>query len=177
LTNFVNLSAPFAGAVVGAGYAIASLGQRYRMGEITPDEFLELGQLACAESAIVGISTAIGQTVIPIPVLGAIIGSIAGRMVVDFGKQYLGKETEKLKQKLETDYNQCLAKIDRTYQEAAAKIMTEYNRLGDLTKAAFDHSKNAALRLQASMELAEAYEVPQSKIIQTLDELDTFMLS
>ena len=177
LTNFANLSAPFAGAVVGAGYAIASLGQHYQAGEITADEFLELGQLACAESAIVGITTAIGQTVIPIPVLGAIIGSIAGRMVVDFGKQYLGKETEKLKQKLETDYNQCLAKIDRTYQEAAAKIMTEYSRLGDLTKAAFDHSKNAALRLQASIELAEAYEVPQSKIIQTLDELDTFMLS
>jgi plasmid maintenance system antidote protein VapI len=38
-------------------------------------------------------------------------------------------------------------------------IISEYEKLGDLTKAAFDTSKNVALRLQASIELAEAYEV------------------
>ena len=177
LTNFANLSAPFAGAVVGAGCAIASLGQRYASGEITADKFLELGQLACAESAIVGIAAAVGQASIPIPVLGAVIGTIAGRMVVDFGKQYLGKEADKLKKRLETDYNQCLAKIDCAYREVIAKIIAEFEQLGDLTKAAFDRTKNTALRFQASVELAEAHGVPQTKIVQTLDELDAFMLS
>ena len=132
-------------------------------------------QLACAESAIMGIAAAVGQTSIPIPVLGAVIGTIAGRMVVDFGK-YLGKEAETLKQRLETDYDQCLAKIDRAYREVIAKIIAEFERLSDLTKAAFDCTKNTTLRLQASVELAEAHGVSQTKIIHTLDELDAFML-
>ena len=177
LTNFADLSAPFAGAVVGAGYAVASLANRYTAGEITLDEFLELGQIACAESAIVGLSTAIGQTLIPVPILGAVIGTIAGRMIVGFGKQHLGKEAQKLEKKLEDYYSRCFAKIDHAYEEVAAKIMLEYSRLGDLTKAAFDSTKNVALRLQASVELAEAHGVPQSKIIRSITDLDAFMLS
>jgi hypothetical protein len=177
LTNFANLSAPFAGAVVSAGFAVATLGKRYASGEITAAEFLELGQLACAESAIVGISAAIGQTLIPMPVLGAVVGTIAGRMVLNFGKQYLGKESEKLQKRLEDHYNQCLTKIERAYQDIVTKIMVHYECLGNLTEAAFDQTKNTALRLQASIELAQAYGVSQTKIIRSTDELDAFMLS
>ena len=129
LTNFANLSAPFAGAIVSAGFAVAALGKRYANGDLSLDEFLELGQIACAESAIVGLSAAIGQTLIPIPALGALIGTIAGRMVMEFGKQYLGNESKKLQQQLEIYYNQCLAKIDRAYQEVVARIIIEYERL------------------------------------------------
>lgn len=68
------------------------------------DEFLELGQLACMESAIVGMSAAIGQTLIPMPVLGAVIGTIAGRMVMNFGQPYLGREAAQLQRRLETHY-------------------------------------------------------------------------
>lgn len=177
LTNFANLSAPFAGAVVSAGFAVAALGKRYVDGQITTDEFLELGQIACAESAIVGISAAIGQTLIPIPVLGALIGTIAGRMVMNFGKQYLGKESEKLKKRLEDYYSQCLSKINLAYREVLTRIIAEYEQLGNLTEAAFDQAKNTALRLQDSVELAEAYKVSQVNIIHTVDELDAFMLS
>ena len=89
-----------------AGLVVATLAKRYAFGEITADEFLELGQSACAESAIVAVSAAIGQALIPVPVLGAVIGSFAGRMIMNFGKQYLGKESEKLKKRLESYYNQ-----------------------------------------------------------------------
>lgn len=177
LTNFANLSAPFAGAIVSAGFAVASLGKQYIAGEITTDDFLELGQIACAESAIVGLSAVIGQAVIPVPVLGALLGTIAGRMVMSFGKQYLGEEADKLQKRLEVYYNQCVAKIDRAYQEVIAQIVIQYERLGDLTKAAFDQTRNTALRLQNSIKLAETYGVSQMKIIHTTDELDAFMLS
>ncbi len=177
LTNFAHLSAPFAGAIVSAGLAVATLGQRYVSGEIAIAEFLELGQLACAESAIVGLSAAIGQALIPVPVLGAVIGTIAGRMVMSFGKQYLGKEAKSLHQQLDRSYHQSLARIEHTYQEVIAQIMMKYERLGKLTNAAFDVSINTALRLQASIQLAEAYGVSQSQIIHTVDDLDTFMLS
>ncbi|HTL87825.1 MAG TPA: hypothetical protein VL134_00380, partial [Leptolyngbya sp.] len=177
LTNFANLSAPFAGAAVSAGFAVAALGKRYISGELTVDEFLELGQIACAESAIVGISAVIGQTLIPIPALGVLIGTIAGRMIINYGKQYLGKQSEQLQQRLQDYHDQCLVKIDFTYQAIIAQVLIEYERLGDLTKAAFDQTRNTVLRLSASIKLAEAYGVSHTKIIHTIDELDAFMLS
>jgi plasmid maintenance system antidote protein VapI len=43
--------------------------------------------------------------------------------------------------------------------------------------AAFDTSKNMALRLEASIDLARAFDVPEEQIIHDLDELDAFMLA
>ncbi len=74
-------------------------------------------------------------------------------------------------------YNQCLTKIDRTYRAVVSKIIAEYEKLGDLTEAAFDTGQNLALRLQASIHLAEAYKVSEVDIIRHTDELDAFMLS
>lgn len=50
----------------------------FQRGEIDLDEFTDLGLIVCAESAIVGAMTIAGQTLIPVPVLGALIGSISG---------------------------------------------------------------------------------------------------
>lgn len=177
LTNFANLSAPFAGAIVSAGFAVSSLGSRYISGEITVDEFIELGLIACAESSIVALSVAIGQTVIPIPILGALVGTIAGRMVMNFGKQYLGKEAKNLQKRLKSYYDECVAKTDHAYEQVITQILLKYEKLGDLTRAAFDQTTNTALRLQASINLAQEYGVSDSKIIHTIDELDAFMLS
>jgi len=177
LTNFASLSAPFAGSFVSAGQVIASLANELNLGTISFDQFTELSQLACIESAAAALASALGQTVIPIPVLGAVLGTITGRIVIDFSKKYLGKETEKLQRQMDEYYNQCLAKIDQTYRAVVSIIIAEYKKIGDLTKAAFDTGKNVALRLQASIQLAEAYEVSETDIIHDIDELDAFMLS
>jgi hypothetical protein len=55
--------------------------------------------------------------------------------------------------------------------------MAKVERLGDLMDAAFDGSKNMALRLEASIDLARAFEVPEAQIMHTIDELDKFMLA
>lgn len=50
-------------------------------------------------------------------------------------------------------------------------------RLDDLMDAAFDPAKNMALRLEASIDLARAFEVPETQILHTTDALDEFMLA
>lgn len=177
LTNYAGLSAPLAASFVSASQSIASLVKSLNSGEISFDQFTEMSQLVCIESAAVGLASALGQAVIPVPILGAVLGTIAGRMVINFSKKYFAKETESLKHRMEEYYNQCLTKIDQTYQAVVSRIIAEYEKLGDLTKAAFNTSKNVALRLQASIELAEAYEVSDVKIIHNINELDAFMLS
>ncbi len=176
LTNFAQMSAPLAGAFVSAGMEIASLLNSLNKGEITSDQFVELSLFACADSAIVAAGATIGQAVIPIPVVGAVIGAIAGRMVTGFCKQLLGKDTQLLQQ-VEQYYQQSLAKIDQAYKTVVANLVAKYERLGNLAEAAFNPKLNLELRVQASIELAQAYGVPDSKIIHNVDELDSFMLS
>lgn len=177
MTNFADLSAPLAGAILSAGYSVASLANQYRQGKIDLDEFFELGQIACAESAMVAAGVALGQALIPLPVMGAVIGTIASRMVIGLGKKYLHREAAKLQQELDRYYDRWMKQIDQTYQAVVAAIMAEVQKLGDLMDAAFDQSKNVALRLQASIDLARASEVPETAIIHTTEELDDFMLA
>ena len=177
LTNFASLSAPFAGSFVSAGQVIASLANSLNSGDISFAQFTEMSQLACIESAAAALASALGQTIIPVPILGAVLGTIAGRIVINCSKNYFGKETERLKRQMDEYYNQCLAKIDQTYRAVVSRIIAEYENLGDLTKAAFDTGNNVALRLQASIHLAEAYKVSEVNIIRHTNELDAFMLS
>ncbi|PHM11264.1 hypothetical protein [Nostoc sp. 'Peltigera malacea cyanobiont' DB3992] len=176
LTNFAEMSAPLAGAFVSAGMEVASLVKSWNRGEISSEEFVELSLFACADSAIVATGAAIGQALIPIPVIGAVIGSIAGRIVSDFCKILLGENTKLCKQ-VEQHYQKLLAQIDQDYKTTVANIIATYEKLGNLAQAAFNPSLNVELRLQASIKLAVAYNVPDSNIIHNVDELDLFMFS
>ncbi|MUG91710.1 hypothetical protein F7734_04115 [Scytonema sp. UIC 10036] len=176
LTNFANMSAPLAGAFVSASMEIASLLSSLSRGEITSHEFVELSLFACADSAIVGAGATIGQALIPVPLIGAVIGAIAGRMVSGFCKKFF-KNNTLLVQQVEQYYQQSLATINQVDRAVVANLIATYEKLGNLAEAAFDPNLNLKLRLQASIQLAEAYNVPDSKIIHNLDELDLFMLS
>lgn len=176
LTNFAEMSAPLAGAFVSAGMEVASLVKSWNGGEISSEEFVELSLFACADSAIVATGAAIGQALIPIPAVGAVIGTIAGRIVSDFCKNLLGKNT-KLCKEVEQHYQKLLAQIDQDYKTTVANIITTYDKLGDIARAAFDPKLNLELRLEVSIKLAESYDVPDSNIIHSVDELDLFMFS
>ena len=177
MTNFANLSAPLAGAILSAGYSVASLADRYHKGEIDFDEFLDLGQLTCAESGMVAVGAAIGQAIIPIPVLGAVVGTITSRLVISFGKKYLTDQADALEAWMEQYQAQWDQRIDAAYQSVLQQITTAFDKLGDLMDAAFDKGKNTTLRLQASISLARAFGVAEATIIHDTDELDDFMLA
>jgi hypothetical protein len=142
----------------------------YRNGDISFDEFVDLGMIVCAESAIVGVSTAVGQTLIPIPVLGAVIGSLAGKMVAEFTTG----QNEKVAQRLRDDMESFKAKLDATLRMALESITAELDHLSKLTDAAFDFRLNSRL-LVNSVDLAMAYGVRVDKIIFNEVALNQYM--
>jgi len=176
LTQYADLAAPFAGAVVSSTMAVGGLVKQYRAGEITFDEFVELGQLACVEGALVGLASAMGQALCPVPGLGAFLGAVAGRWLVSAGKDFLGDEAKKLQDHLQAEHEARMRVLDREYQRVVAALIAEYDRLVDLTRDAFDTESNVALRLQASVQLARAYNIPEEHILLDEDALDAFML-
>ncbi len=171
LTNYASLSAPFAGAMVSAAKGVASLVYDYNQGKITFEEFIDLGLIVCAETAIVGLATAVGQTLIPIPILGSVIGSIAGRTLAEFTT---GKSQE-LAERMRKDMDDFMLKVDANYQSVIKAIDREIDRLGKLTEAAFDLKCNENL-IFMSVNLARTYGVNEKDIIKNIDELDDFML-
>lgn len=172
MTNYAGMAAPFASAVVSAAKGISSLAEDYRKGKISFDEFVDTGMIICAESAIVGVSTAVGQALIPIPLLGAVIGSLAGKMIVEFTTG----QNEKVAERLRDDMNAFKAKLDGKLKEVLSTITAEFDRLNNMTVAAFDFRLNSNLR-DRSVNLATAYGVKADKIIINEAALDKFMLA
>ena len=170
LTNYASMGAPFASALVTATKGVASLTLSYQRGEIDLDEFTDLGLIVCAESAIVGAMTAAGQALIPVPVLGALIGSVSGKFMVTVAKNLDGKARKALQAKMEAFANQ----LNVIEQQILHRILAEFAALGDLTAAAFNVENNRQL-FEASITLAQAYGVDEDQIIKNADDLDAFM--
>lgn len=172
LTNYASLSAPFAAAVVSATKSVGSLVVDYKNGEIEAEELYELGMIVCSESAIVGFATVAGQAIVPIPALGAVIGSLAGTLLANA----LGADNKITTTMLRRDLDNYLDKLDKRFKVLVEEITDEFNMLGELTEAAFDLENNAKL-LNTSIELANAYGVEMSEILKNIEEIDAFMLS
>ena len=170
LTNHAAMSAPFAGALVTAAKGVGSLACSLQEGEIDNDEFIDLALIVCAESAIVGAMTVAGQALIPVPILGALVGSISGKFLVSVAKNLNGKAAQALQQRME-DFNRRLSAFE---QQTLDRILTEFTALGDLTSAAFNVETNCQL-LTASVTLARAWGVDEHVIIKDVDDLDAFM--
>ncbi|MDD2297227.1 MAG: hypothetical protein PHX79_05375 [Sphaerochaetaceae bacterium] len=172
LTNYASLSAPLAGAIVSASKSVGELAIRYKKGEIQSDELFELGMVVTAESAIVGLSTAIGQLAIPIPILGSVIGSIAGSLLVNI----ISKDQVETARAIRKELDDYLVNLDAAFQSVIDSITNEFSSLTQLTRYAFDFDRNCNL-LQASVDLAISYGVPEEMIMRNPVDVDKYILT
>lgn len=89
LTNFANMNASFAAALVSATLGVATQAIRLFKGEITFDDFMYNNIDVAVEAAVSGAGAIVGQMLIPIPVLGAVVGSIVSTTVLSLVKKYI----------------------------------------------------------------------------------------
>lgn len=175
LTQYADLAAPFAGAFVSSAMAVGSLTAQYAAGKLTLDEFVELGLIACSEGAVVGLATAVGQALIPIPALGAVVGAVAGRWLLSLAKGQMELENAQLTARLEAWHREAMERLDEAYRTFVTRMLASYDQLGQLVTAAFAPDLNCRLRLAASIELAVAMGVPDDQILRSSEDLDRFM--
>ncbi|MDO4700838.1 MAG: hypothetical protein Q4A69_09180 [Moraxella sp.] len=170
LTNCADLAAPMAGAFVTATKGVALQITALKGGEITFNQFCTNTLYLCTDSAGVCLGAMLGQTLIPIPILGAMLGSLAGK----YATKILLEEDEKLAQQFEHALNDLITKIDVVYQNLIDKIDTEFAKFANLRQLAFDFDTNANLVI-ASIHLARAYGVPEHKILKSETDLKQFL--
>ena len=175
LTNSTALAAPFAGSLVSALMGIGVLLRDHQAGAIDADQFVELSQVVALEAAVVGLAAAAGQTLFPVPLLGAVLGSLAGGFVVSALKEGLGESASELTARLVESERCALDQLDEKYRACAERLASWFGNLERLATRAFDTEQNTTLLLQASVELAEAAGVPDERIVRTTGDVDEFM--
>ena len=175
LTNSTDLAAPFAGSLVSGLMGIGDLLGQYHAGELDGEQFVDCSLMVAAEAAIVGLSAAAGQTLIPIPMLGAFVGSISGKIVASAIKAGLGEAESELIERLKAYEAEAIGKLDDALRAVMDELDAYFGRLSDLARIAFDETVNTELRLVASIRIAETVEVPDRQILRSNADLDTFM--
>lgn len=177
LTNVCKMSAPNASAFVTASYGIVDIITKLRTNEITENEFINFITINTLDTTLATIGSCVGQTLIPVPVLGAVVGSIATSIIWEIGKGILNDREQELIQNYKEDLDNHIKNLDDKYKIIFNDIIDKYYKLGRLQDYSFDLSLNTRLRFEYSIELAEKLEISDNQILHNLDEIDNYFLN
>jgi len=167
LTNYASMPAPLAASLVSASFGVGSLYASYCRGEISVDDFVEQGEILCFDTALNLLGSTMGQALIPIPILGAVIGSIAASIVGGIVKDHLNASDKKLVAASRERYARNVRLLDDQLRQGIEALVAQMTELWGLSKMAFDPASNTILRFGASQRLAVAHGAPQDKILRS----------
>ncbi len=159
LTNIVEMSAPLAAGIVTATFGLAKQAIQLGKGNISTDDFIYNMQQLATDTAVSGVGAAVGQALIPIPVVGAVVGSFVATKVLGiirenfFGGSYydlVSKAkyhneltsvyvflTGTLQRSQQTFKDMVLTYVSQTqqYQQLRQQDMINNNKLNDLLES------------------------------------------
>ena len=174
LTNATALAAPFAGSLVSALRGVGVLLRDYHAETIDGDQFVEMSHLVAIDAAVVGLAAMVGQTMIPVPLLGILLGSLAGRLVASALEYGLGQSESTLVSRFAEYERYAFGQLDEEFRAVTQRLDAWFGNLERLAATAFDPDVNTLL-LRTSVELAETVGVPDALILRTPGDLDDFM--
>ena len=176
LTSSTRLAAPFAGSLVSGLTGIGTLLCQREAGEIDDAQFVDLSLMVAAETALACIAAVAGQTLIPVPLLGAFVGSVAGKLVASAIRDSLGEEAEsELIGRLQSYEAAAIEELDESLRAAMHELDASFGRLENLMRVAFDETVNTNMRLATSVLIAECAGVPRDRILRSTGDVDAFM--
>ena len=154
LTNSTALAAPFAGSLVSGLMGIGVLLRDHYAGKIDGEQFVEMSHIVAMDAAAVGLASAAGQTMIPVPLLGALLGGLAGKLVTSALKDGLRESESALISRLAEYERYAHEQLDEEFHAVMQGLDARFGNLERLAETAFDPEANAEL-LMASVRIAE----------------------
>lgn len=177
LTNVANMSAPAAGAVVSGTFGLLEAVTMFRDGEIDADGFLSMVNGTMLDSAGAALGGIIGQTMIPIPILGPMLGSMMISSALKYGRELLNERERLLLMHQQNDINAYIITLDQAYQSQLMKYLTLYQQIDDLQEYMLDPQVNVRIKFETSQDLAELVGVESQKILRNKADIDAYFLS
>ena len=175
MTNFTATPAAIASACVTAAIGMAAQSQKLRAGEITEDDFVNSSEVLCLDVSVSAVASLIGQTVIPIPVLGAVIGNVAGMFMYGMAKDHLSEKEQTITERFLTEMQTLDQILEFKYQKFIEFLRKEFAKYKSVLELAFDPQANIAFA--NSITLAELVGVSDEKILREKSNIDTYFLN
>lgn len=128
LTNYTATPAAVANALVTASFGIAQQAYLLKEGKITQEDFLRNSEELCVDVSVSALSSFIGQAIIPIPVVGAVIGNTIGNLIYQTAKDSLKKQDKQLVKRYIQEIEALTQSLDIDKKEALYDLIEKENR-------------------------------------------------
>ena len=175
LSNFTATPANVATSLVTAAFGVAAQARLLREGQIGDEEFLINSEALCLDVTVSTVSSMLGQAVIPVPVLGAIIGNVAGMFLYDIAKTQGLKREASLIANYQAEMEALLERLDEQGRALMRLLEENLKKFQSMMDLAFDPDVNLAF--SASIHFARFNGVPEDKILKTKADIDAFFLT
>lgn len=136
--------------------------------------FIENSELVCLETAVSALSSFVGQAIIPVPVLGAVIGNTVGVVMYKAVSSSLSKREASLIERYLGEQRILDEQLAAEYQELINQLdasMSDY--LGVLERA---FSPDVEVALLGSVELALELGVAADEVLDSDEKVLAYFL-
>jgi len=174
LTNFTATPAAVASALVTASFGMTSQAYLLRQGKITSEEFIENSEIVCLDVTVSAVASLMGQVIIPIPVLGAVIGNAVGMFMYGIAKDNLSRQEQTLILGFNENIQKLNEQLDVHYMNTIEQLQQEFAKFKSISELAFDLDVNVAFA--GSVTLSQLVGCSEGKILKDKAAVDTFFL-
>lgn len=175
LTNIVNSPAAVANAVYTASLGAAEQIHLYREGKISEQDFLINSEMLYLDASVSALSSIVGQVVVPVPVLGAIVGNTVGILVYKMTKGYVHCKEEKLIKQYLKELKQVGELLAADYKECVELLNKEMEEFLSLLELAFSPDINICFK--GSIDLAITMGIPIEEILDSKEKIDDYFMN
>ena len=175
MTNFTATPAAVANALVTASFGVAAQAYQLQQGNISAEDFIVNSEVLCLDVSVSAVASILGQTLIPVPVLGAIIGNMAGMFMYQIAKDYLSETEQVLIHNYREGFTALNKMLEERYQQLMAQLKKELAKYTSMLELAFDPNVNIAF--DGSIALADYVGVAQDRVLRSKVDIDNYFLN
>lgn len=167
LTNYTEIAAPMANAMVTATLGMMAEAYKLQQRKTTLEDFILSCETICLDVSISALSSVIGQVAIPIPVLGSIIGNTVGLFMENIAKSYLSAKEEQLICAYKKSVQEYKAQLSAECVQFMEETQNRLNAYEEMAALAFD--ENPTIRLSSAQNRAVMLGVPKEQLLSIED--------
>lgn len=167
--------ASIANAIVTASFGMAEQAYLFNQKKINEVDFIYNSEVICLDASVSALSSIIGQTVIPVPVLGALIGNTVGSLMYKIAKDSFSKEQQEMFEKFKQEQEELDSKLASEYQNTIIKLNSQLQSYFVILEKSFDPDIRTAF--DGSINLAVYLGVPAGEILDTKDKINDYFIN
>ena len=131
--------------------------------------------MLCLDASVSAVAAILGQIVIPVPALGAIIGNMAGMFMYQIAKDHLSKKEQELISNYQKTFADLNKMLEERYQKLISRLKEELAKFTSVLELAFDKDVNIAF--DGSVALADYVGVDAERVLRNKHDINQYFLN